>query len=220
MLTRRQMQILEVIRREVSERGFPPSIREIGERVGLSSSSTVHCHLRNLEEKGFIRRDPARPRCIEILADPAAAPLARGLPQDPPQPVDTTAEGGADIPPGVRNYPLLENLESLSAARAPMYIPLPRDLAGGDDAFLFQVEGDSMRDAAILHGDLVVARRRDEAEDGDIVVALVNQEITVKRYFRGNGFTRLEPDNRRMKPIFVRDARILGKVVAVIRRIY
>ncbi|MBM3465489.1 MAG: transcriptional repressor LexA [Armatimonadetes bacterium] len=208
-LTRRQMEILEVIRRGVSERGFPPSIREIGERVGLSSSSTVHCHLRNLEEKGFIKRDPARPRCIEILSDPLE--VAARAPEPEPDP---------DWPAGVGYFPLLEDLASVAPGYQPMRIPLPRDLAGGDDAFLFQVEGDSMRDAAILHGDLVVARRRVEAEDGDIVVALVNQEITVKRYFRGNGHVRLEPDNRRMKPIFVRDAQILGKVVAVIRRVY
>lgn len=210
-LTRRQLQILEVIRTEVSQRGFPPSIREIGERVGLSSSSTVHCHLRNLEEKGFIRRDPARPRCIEILE--GALPRAAAPPAE-------TGEAAAAHPAGIGYFPVLEDLHNVSSDFEPVRIPLPRDLVGGDDGFLFQVEGDSMRDAAILHGDLVVARRHVEAEDGDIVVALVNQQVTVKRLFRTNGHVRLESDNRRMKPIFARDVHVLGKVVAVIRRIY
>lgn len=216
-LTGRQQQILEVIRRDVLERGFPPSIREIGERVGLSSSSTVHLHLRQLEVKGFIRRDPSRPRCIEILSDPVQDALT-ARPAPPPPAAEVPAR--ESYPAGVAMYPLLENLESIGPGMEPVRIPLPRDLAGGDNAFLFQVEGDSMRDAAILHGDLVVARRTDEAEDGDIVVVLANQEITVKRWFRGGGLIRLEPENRRMKPIFVREARILGKVVAVIRRVY
>lgn len=217
-LSERQIQILEVIRREVQQRGFPPSIREIGERVGLSSSSTVHHYLRQLEEKGLIRRDPSRPRCIEILSDPMQEALT-AVPAVPPADAAPTQAAPA-YPAGVALYPLLESLQRIGPGFDPVRIPLPRDLVGGDDAFLFQVEGDSMRDAAILHGDLVVAQRRDEAEDGDIVVALVNQELTVKRYFRGNGLVRLEPENRRMKPIFVRDARILGKVVAVIRRVY
>lgn len=222
-LTHRQTLILEVIRRDVLERGIPPSIREIGERVGLSSSSSVHCHLRTLEQKGFIRRDPSRPRCIELLAEgrsrvPPAAPRAAA-------PADGDQEGSGEgresgYPAGITFYPVLEDPNLAPPDAEPVFIPLPRDLAGGDDAFLFQVEGDSMREAAILHGDLVIARRSEEAEDGDIVVVLANQEITVKRFFHGNGHSRLEPENRRMKPIFVRDARVLGKVVGIIRRIY
>ncbi len=209
LLTPRQMQILEVIRRAVRERGFPPSIREIGQRVGLASSATVHNHLRHLEEKGFIRRDPSRPRSIELLCDPIEGAEQGGRLRPP-------AENSADV----GSYPVLENLGAVAEGREPVRVPLPRDLVGGDDGFLFQVEGDSMRDAAILHGDLVIARRRDDAEDGDIVVALVNDEVTVKRFFRGNGYTRLESENRRMKPIYVRDARVIGKVVGLIRRLY
>lgn len=205
-LTERQQQILEVIRRGVRERGFPPSIREIGASTGLASSSTVHNHLRQLEQKGYIKRDPSRPRCIEVMGDPMDRMRA--------QP-ETAADDGR-----VGNYPVLESLHALGAGEEPMRIPLPRDLVGGDDGFLFQVDGDSMRDAGILHGDLVIARRRNDAEDGDIVVAVVNHDITVKRYFFGNGVIRLESDNRRMKPIYVRDARVIGKVVGLIRRIY
>ena len=204
-LTQRQMQILDFIRDGVRSRGFPPSIREIGAALGVASTSTVHSHLRQLEEKGYIRRDPARPRCIELVGAQMGAPPQTRV---------------ADDDDRVGLYPLLETLEGGTGGRDPMNIPLPRDLVGGDDGFLFQVEGDSMRDAGILHGDLVIARRRDEAEDGDIVVAVVNQDVTVKRFFNGNGVTRLESDNRRMKPIFVRDARVLGKVVGLIRRIY
>lgn len=204
-LTQRQMQILDVIRDSVRKRGFPPSIREIGAHIGVASSSTVHNHLRQLEEKGYIRRDPSRSRSIEIIG--GAAERTEAVP----------VAGENDR---VGMYPLLEGVDPALATRDPLRIPLPRDLVGGDDGFLFQVEGDSMRDAGILHGDLVIARRRDEAEDGDIVVALVNQDVTVKRYFDSGGVTRLEADNRRMKPIFVKNARVLGKVVGLIRRIY
>lgn len=204
-LTQRQMQILDVIRDGVRKRGFPPSIREIGAHIGVASSSTVHNHLRQLEEKGYIRRDPSRSRSIEIIGGAAERTAA------------ITAVGENDR---VGMYPLLEGVDPGLADREPLRIPLPRDLVGGDDGFLFQVEGDSMRDAGILHGDLVIARRRDEAEDGDIVVALVNQDVTVKRFFDGGGVTRLESDNRRIKPIFVKNARVLGKVVGLIRRIY
>jgi len=210
LLTQRQMQILEAIRCGVRDRGFPPSIREIGARVGLASSSTVHSQLRQLEQKGFIRRDPSRPRSIELLIDPIGGSSASRK----------ASHSETDDSPGIGMYPILESLDAVDKGRDPVLVALPRDLVGGDDGFLFQVEGDSMRDAAILHGDLVIARRRDDAEDGDIVVALVNQEITVKRFFRGAGFTRLEADNRRMKPIFVRDARVIGKVVGLIRRVY
>lgn len=209
LLTQRQMQILEVIARGVRERGFPPSIREIGARVGLASSSTVHSQLRQLEQKGFIRRDPARPRSIELLADPIGGSVS-----------PHASDGNGEMSPGVTMVPLLESLDAVEAGQQPMRIALQRDLVGGDDGFLYQVEGDSMRDAGIQHGDLVIARRRDDAEDGDIVVALVNKEIMVKRFFRGQGVTRLEADNRRMKPIFVRDVRVIGKVVGLIRRIY
>lgn len=204
-LTQRQMQILEVIRNGVRTRGFPPSIREIGAHIGVASSSTVHNHLRQLEEKGYIRRDPSRSRSIEIVG-------GAGAPAPPP----VAGEEGERV----AMYPLLEGFDPTRPVRDPYRIPLPRDLVGGDDGFLFQVEGDSMRDAGILHGDLVIARRRDEAEDGDIVVAVVNEDVTVKRFFNGGGVTRLESDNRRMKPIFVKNARVLGKVVGLIRRIY
>lgn len=220
-LTRRQTEILECIRRGVSERGYPPSIREIGERVGLSSSSTVHAYLRQLEERGLIRRDPARPRCIELLAstlEGTAVPRSFTTSVAPPTSTDDDGSAGS-IPADVAYFPVLEDLESITPETQPRRIPLPRSLVGNEEAFLYQVEGDSMRDAAILHGDYVLARRHDAAEDGDIVVALVNHEITVKRVFFGAGMIRLESDNRRIKPLYVRDAQVIGKVVAVFRHL-
>jgi repressor LexA len=215
-LTRRQAEILECIRRGVSERGYPPSIREIGERVGLSSSSTVHTYLRQLEDRGLIRRDPARPRCIEVLAsslDGTVVPRSFTTSHAP----DEMSGSPSPPPADVAYVPVLEDLDSITPETQPRRIPLPRSLVGSEEAFLFQVQGDSMRDAAILHGDYVLARRHEAAEDGDIVVALVNHEITVKRLFHGHGVTRLESDNRRMKPLYVRDAKLIGKVVAVLR---
>lgn len=204
-LSDRQDEILRYITDEVRRRGYPPSVREIGEAVGLSSTSTVHGHLTRLEDKGYIRRDPSKPRAIEILSSPAAA---SGLARDGRRlTVDVPLVGR--IAAGV---PILaiENIEET--------FPLPWDLVRGENAFLLEVRGDSMVDAGILDGDLVLVRQQPSAHDGDIVAALLGDEATVKYFYRERDRVRLQPANARLGPIFSRDVRVLGKVIGLIRR--
>lgn len=205
-LTERQRQVLQFIKDQIHRRGYPPSVREIGEAIGLSSSSTVHGHLARLEEKGYLRRDPTKPRAIEVLDDePKVAKRVVNVPV-----VGRVTAG----------QPILavENIED--------YFPLPADFLKADEeynVFFLTVQGDSMIEAGILDGDYVLVRRTSAAQNGDIVVALVpgpgEPEATVKRFFREDGLIRLQPENRNMEPIRVRECTILGKVVAVIRRI-
>jgi repressor LexA len=199
-LTKRQQEILDFVKRYSAKYGYPPTVRDIGGAIGLTSSSTVHTHLANLEKLGLLRRDPTKPRAIEVLVDRARRATApRGLPL-----VGQVAAGS----------PVLaeENIED--------YLELPT-LAGGDEAdYLLQVRGDSMRDAGIMDGDHVVVQRRDSALDGEIVVALVEGEATVKRFFREGDRVRLQPENDTMEPIHVSgDLEIAGKVVGVVRRV-
>ncbi len=199
-LTPRQRQILEFIKREVQQRGYPPSVREIGQAVGLSSSSTVHGHLGKLEEKGYIRRDPTKPRAIEILEP--GAPTAANVVYAPVVGRVTAGE------------PILavENIEG--------YFPLAPDFAGAGELFLLQVRGDSMIRAGILDGDYVVVRQQPDAVNGEIVVALLGEEATVKRFYRENGQVRLQPENDAYPPILAQDVHILGKVIGVYRRLH
>jgi repressor LexA len=196
-LTKRQQEILDFIKSYGAEYGYPPTVRDIGKAVGLASSSTVHQHLANLEQLGLLRRDPTKPRALELL-DRAVQNVGRlaGLPL-----LGTVAAG----------QPMLaeENVED--------YVAVP-PVAGGDDGtFLLRVRGESMRDAAIIEGDLVVVHSQEHAANGDIVVALVGEEATVKRYFREPDHIRLQPENDEMEPIRIRDVRILGRVVGVMR---
>lgn len=199
-LTPRQRQILKYIKSQVHQKGYPPSVREIGEAVGLSSSSTVHGHLGKLEDKGYIRRDPTKPRAIEILVHGAGTP--------PVEPVYAPIVGQVTA-----GAPILatENIED--------YFPLPKHFAGGGELFLLEVKGDSMFKAGILHGDYVVVRRQPDASNGEIVVALLGDEATVKRFFRENGRVRLQPENDLYEPIISTDVKVLGKVVGVYRRL-
>lgn len=200
-LTPRQRQILEFIKREVQQRGYPPSVREIGQAVGLNSSSTVHGHLAKLEAKGYIRRDPTKPRAIELL-DGQARALRSEIVYAPVVGRVTAGE------------PILavENIES--------YFPLPKEFAGADEVFLLEVRGDSMRNAGILDGDYVVVRQQPDAVNGDIVVALIGEEATVKRFFRENGHIRLQPENEAYEPIIGTDIQVLGKVIGVYRKLH
>ncbi|MFS8544233.1 MAG: transcriptional repressor LexA [Limnochordales bacterium] len=198
-LTPRQRQILEFIKREVQQRGYPPSVREIGQAVGLSSSSTVHGHLGKLEEKGYIRRDPTKPRAIEIL-EPGGAPATDIV----YAPVVGRVTAGEPIL-------AVENIEG--------YFPLAREFAGNGELFLLQVRGDSMIRAGILDGDYVVVRQQPDALNGEIVVALLGEEATVKRFYRENGQVRLQPENDAYPPILAQDVQILGKVIGVYRRL-
>ena len=198
-LTKRQQEIFEFIKRYSASNGYPPTVRDIGKAVGLASSSTVHAHLANLEKIGLLRRDPTKPRAIELL-DRATAGMrsfARpGLPL-----VGHVAAG----------QPVLaeENIED--------YVQTP-DYAGGTDGeYVLRVRGESMKDAGILEGDLVVVRPQETAQDGEIVVALVGEEATVKRFFHEEDHVRLQPENESMEPIRSRDVRVLGKVVGLMR---
>ncbi len=198
-LTKRQQEIFDFIKRYGSEHGYPPTVRDIGKAIGLTSSSTVHAHLANLEKIGLLRRDPSKPRAIEVLVDKAKEVVApSGLPL-----VGQVAAG----------QPVLaeENIED--------YVSVPEIAGGGDGEFLLEVRGDSMIEAGILEGDHVVVRRQDTAGDGEIVVALVGEEATVKRFFREQDHVRLQPENAAMKPIRSRDVKVLGRVVGLCRQV-
>ena len=206
MLTGRQQEIWDFLVDYVDRHGYPPTVREIGERVGLASPSTVHAHLANLERAGFLKRDPTKPRALELtgLRRHDARTVRESAGQALPL-VGEIAAGG----------PLLaeENVEE--------YVELPERLVGPAD-FLLRVKGDSMIDAGILDGDLVVVRKSDTAVNGDIVVALAGDdesadEATVKRYFRESGRIRLQPENSALDPIYAKHVQILGKVVGVFR---
>jgi repressor LexA len=197
-MTPRQQAILDVIRDFSREHGYPPSVREIGERVGLSSSSTVQCHLRTLEKKGLIRRDPTKPRALvtgstssrDVVSLPIVGRVAAGLP--------ITAE---------------QNIEE--------EFTLPASFVKRADSFILRVKGDSMVDAAILDGDLIVVTPQNVANNGEIVVAQTedDSEATVKRFYKEEDRIRLQPENKFMEPIYVDRATIVGKVSAVIRRL-
>lgn len=202
-LNPREKHILEYICTELESRGYPPSVREIGLAVDLKSSSTVHGHLSALEAKGYIRRDPTKPRAIEVLLD-----------------VD-------DLPPASRevaSIPLLGKVTAgypiLAVENIDEYIPLPRSMAEHDETFLLRVVGESMIEAGILDGDLVIVRKQSSANNGEIVVAMIDDEATVKRFYRDDGHIRLEPANPAFSPIISSEATILGKVTGLIRKIH
>ncbi len=200
-LTKRQQEIFDFIKRYSAKYGYPPTVRDIGKAVGLASSSTVHAHLANLERIGMLRRDPTKPRAIELL-DRAAAGVRSfvkpGLPL-----VGQVAAG----------QPVLaeENIED--------YIQTPTFAGGEDGEYLLRVRGESMKNVGILDGDLVVVRPQEAASDGEIVVALVGEDATVKRFFQEQDHVRLQPENETMEPIRSREVRVLGKVVGLMRSI-
>jgi repressor LexA len=204
-LTKRQQEIFEFIKRYSAKYGYPPTVRDIGKAVGLASSSTVHAHLANLERIGLLRRDPTKPRAIELL-DRAAAGVQAGV--------------HALVRPGL---PLVGQVAAgqpvLAEENIEEYIQTPSFAGGEEGEFLLRVRGESMMDAGILEGDLVVVRPQDTAEDGDIVVALVGEEATVKRFFQEEDHVRLQPENAAMEPIRTRDVRVLGRVVGLMRNI-
>jgi len=205
-LTRRQQQILEVIERTVRERGYPPSVREIGEAVGLASPSTVHSHLHSLQQMGYLRRDPSKPRAIEVTADTASGMTAERRP--------------------TRHVPLVGDVAAgtgvLAQEQVEELVPLPADFTGEGELFMLRVRGESMIEAGILNGDFIVARVETQAKNGDIVVAgIPGEEATVKTYFSKGGTVTLEPANSTMEPMkFAADeVRIFGKVVTVLRKV-
>jgi repressor LexA len=207
MLTGRQQEIWNFLTEYVDEHGYPPTVREIGEAVGLASPSTVHAHLANLERVGLIKRDPTKPRALELRRDPK------------PQAAPAAAED-------VHRLPLVGEIAAggplLAEQNVEDYLVVPEPLARGGEEFLLRIKGDSMIDAGILEGDLVVVRRQQTARDGEIVVALAGQdesadEATVKRFFREDGRVRLQPENAALEPIYADHVQILGVVTGVFR---
>lgn len=211
-LTERQRTILNVIRSSVTTRGYPPSIREIGDAVGLTSTSSVAHQLRTLEKKGFLRRDPNRPRAVDV----------RGA-DDHVTPVVTTDVAGSDSLPEPTFVPVLGRIAAggpiLAEEAVEDVFPLPKVLVGEGSLFLLKVVGESMIDAAICDGDWVVVRQQNVADNGDIVAAMIDGEATVKTFKRTRGQVWLMPHNPAFDPIPGNDAAILGKVVTVIRKI-
>lgn len=202
-LTKRQNEIFEYIKQTVHAKGYPPSVREIGEAVGLASSSTVHGHLSRLEEKGYIRRDPTKPRAIEIVTEQLGEPI--NMEEIIHVPVIGKVTAGIPIT-------AVENVEE--------YFPLPEHFTSthNSDIFILNVVGNSMIEAGILDGDKVIVRSQTIAENGDIIVAMTEEnEATVKRFFKEKAHYRLQPENSSMDPIYLDQVTVLGKVVGLFR---
>ncbi|MGJ9381566.1 transcriptional repressor LexA [Salipaludibacillus sp. CF4.18] len=201
-LSSRQQAIFDFIKSEVKDRGYPPSVREIGEAVGLASSSTVHGHLSRLEKKGYIRRDPTKPRAIEVL----------GLHDDSSQVNHTASIQIPVIGKVTAGQPItaIENVEE--------YLPLPASFVQDEQSFILEISGDSMIEAGIFDGDYVVVRQQSHANNGEIVVAMTeDDEATVKRFFKEDNYFRLQPENSTLDPIILDKVTILGKVIGVFR---
>jgi len=220
-LTARQRRVLEVIRDSVERRGYPPSMREIGEAVGLTSPSSVSHQLHALERKGFIRRDPNRPRALEVLVPGERADRVDGRGDLLEAGLDETGSG--DLRPTPSYVPLVGRIAAggpiLAEQAVEDVFPLPRQVVGEGTLFLLKVAGDSMVDAAICDGDWVVVRQQPVAENGEIVAAMIDGEATVKTYKRRDGHVWLLPHNPAYEPIQGDDAVVLGRVVAVLRRV-
>ncbi len=198
-LTKRQKEIFDYIGKYAAKTGYPPTVREIGKAVGLHSSSTVHAHLANLEKIGLLRRDPTKPRAIEVLVDRAKRAI---------QPVGLPLVGQV-----AAGEPILaeENIED--------YLEVPDVIGGETGDYILRVKGDSMIGAGILEDDFVVVRQTEVADDGEIVVAMIDGEATVKSFYREKDKIRLEPANKAYKPIRTADAQVLGRVVGVFRKV-
>jgi repressor LexA len=203
-LTKRQQEIFDFIGKYSAKYGYPPTVRDIGKAVGLASSSTVHAHLANLEKIGLLRRDPSKPRAIELLdrAVGNAVDSVRSI---------VRAEGLPLVGSVAAGQPVLaeENIEE--------YISVPEVAGGGDGEYLLRIRGDSMKNAGIIEGDIVVVRPQETAREGEIVVALLGEEATVKRFFRESDHIRLQPENETMEPIRSKEVKVLGRVVGLLR---
>ncbi len=213
-LTKRQQEIFDFIKRYSASHGYPPTVRDIGKAVGLTSSSTVHAHLANLEKLGLLRRDPSKPRALELLDRASSA--VTGAVEDAVDNVRSLVRPGGRLPlvgTVAAGSPVLaeENIEE--------YLEVP-PVAGGDQGeYVLRVRGESMKDAGILEGDYVVVHKQENAADGDIVVALVEEEATVKRFFKEADHIRLQPENETMEPIIATDVQIMGRVVGLFRSV-
>ena len=213
MLTKRQQEIYDYVVRYAEKNGYPPTVREIGDAIGLASPSTVHAHLANLEREGYLKRDPTKPRALGLVG------------REPASRAEETRERALGT---VRVLPLVGQIAAggplLAEENVEDYLAVPEPLSGGGEEFLLRVRGESMIEAGILPDDYVVVRRQATAQNGDIVVALVGEdetadEATVKRFFRENGRIRLQPENSALEPLYPANVQILGKVIGVFRRL-
>jgi repressor LexA len=222
-LTPRQRRVLDVIRDSVDSRGYPPSMREIGEKVGLTSSSSVSHQLKVLEQKGLLRRDPNRPRAIEVRYPNEVADVARRGSVGAVRQTSYDETGAGDAHPDAVYVPVVGQIAAGNPILAEQDIeevfPLPRAMVGEGTLFMLKVKGESMIDAAICDGDWVVVRQQPTADNGDIVAAMLDSEATVKTYKRKDGHVWLIPHNPAFEPIDGDHATILGKVTAVLRRV-
>lgn len=189
-----QQRILDFIKREIEQKGYPPSVREICAGVGLKSTSTVHAHLNHLEQQGLIRRDSTKPRALEVI--------------------DGTQSRGRSVPLVGR---VTAGLPILAIENIEEYLTLPQEMLGRDEVFCLRVQGESMIDAGILDGDIIVVREQNNAENGEIVVAMIEDEATVKRIYYEKTCVRLQPENQFMDPIYAENVQVIGKVVGLFR---
>lgn len=197
-ISTKQKEILEYLKSEIINKGYPPAVREICEAVNLKSTSSVHSHLETLERNGYIRRDPSKPRAIEIIDDEFNL-TRRELVNVP---IVGTITAGQPIL-------AVENVES--------YFPIPSEYMPNEETFMLKVKGESMINAGIFNGDKILVQRQSHAKNGDIVVALIDDEVTVKTFYKENGYYRLQPENDTMEPIIVPELNILGKVIGLFR---
>ncbi len=220
-ITKKQQLILDYIKKEILEKGFPPSVREIGEAVGLKSTSSVHAHLESLEKNGYIRKNASKTRSIEILDDDfqdmRMSRLGLASPSSLPSP-----DHGSGTQTEVAQVPIIGNVAAgqplLAVEQIESYFPVPVERLPNAQTFLLHVKGDSMINAGILNGDFVLVEQKNTARDGEMIVALVGDSATVKTFYREDGYYRLQPENDSMDPILVHDdLRILGKVIGVFR---
>ena len=223
MISGKQREVLEYLIKYQEEKGFAPSVREIGSAVGLSSTSTVHGHLARLETKGYIRRDPAKPRAIEICKRPEheeASPSSK--PFRPSERV--VAFRNPNKGPELVAVPILGRVRAgqpiLASENIEDYFPLPVDATHNSECFMLRVQGDSMINAGIFEGDLILVRSQRTANNRDIVVALLGDSVTVKTFYKERDYIRLQPENDYLDPILVRDCTILGKVIGLFRTIH
>lgn len=200
-LTYQQSRVLEAIKEYLQETGYPPSVRELGKKLGLKSTATVHSHLRTLERKGYLLRTAQKSRAYTIVGD---------IVHEQPLPAVMVPVVGM----------VREGVPVLAVENIEEYVPLPRSFVRSENVFMLQVEGDSMIGAGIHEGDYVIVRQQDTAENGDIVVALIDDEATVKTFYKEKGAIRLQPENPEMSPIISKDVRILGKVIGLYRSLH
>lgn len=233
-LTKRQREIFDYIGKYTDKMGYPPTVREIGQAVGLTSSSTVHVHLANLEKAGVLRRDPSKPRALEVLVGKAksAGDMARSAGESvrdgAREMVDTVASAASETVAGAtggpRGLPLLGRVSAgpgiLAEENIEDYVDVPGMIGGTDGDYVLEVRGESMKNAGIMDGDYVIVHPAPEARNGEIVVALLGDEdATVKRFFKETDHFRLEPENETMDPIITTEAQVMGKVIGVFRKV-